>query len=152
MPAARKILIASDHAGFRLKAALQKILTSYNWVDLGPYEHERVDYPDYAEALGRKIYEGEAKFGVLICGSGIGMSITANKFRGVRAALVENGTSARLAREHNNSNVLCLGARFLAPEYAAEIAHIFLETPFTDQDRHKARIDKITKIEKGKKA
>lgn len=143
------VLIASDHAGVRLKATIQKILKSYTWVDLGPQTPDRVDYPDFAEMLATKLVAGEGQFGILICGSGIGMSITANKFPGIRAALVENATSARLAREHNDANILCLGARFIAAEYAAELVHIFLESHFVADGRHKDRIAKITKIEKG---
>jgi ribose 5-phosphate isomerase B len=110
----------------------------------------RVDYPDYAETLSRKIAAGEAENGVLICGSGIGMSIAANKIPGIRAAVVENPIAARLAREHNNANVLCLGARFTADEYAIEIVATWLEAKFDPQaggGRHQGRIEKITKLE-----
>jgi ribose 5-phosphate isomerase B len=146
-----RVLIASDHAGFELKQALQKALPSYEWVDLGPKDAGRVDYPDFAEQLATKISKGEATEGVLICGSGIGMSIAANKVHGIRAAVVENPIAAKLARGHNNANVLCLGARFTAPEYAAEIVQAWLETPFDPKaggGRHQQRIDKISKLEK----
>lgn len=145
------ILIASDHAGVTLKAELQKALTQWKWLDLGPKTAERVDYPDFAAELATRIARGEASRGVLICGSGIGMSISANKIAGIRAALAENPSAARLSREHNNANVLCLGARFVAPEYAAEIARAWLTTPFSpntpDGARHAARVEKIAKIE-----
>jgi ribose 5-phosphate isomerase B len=141
------ILIASDHAGIALKGALQKILAQIDWQDLGPASSARVDYPDYAERVATRIARGEASLGVLICGSGIGMSIAANKVQGVRAALVDNPIAARLSRQHNDANVLCLGARFIAPEYAAEIAETFLSTPFSSESRHLARILKISALE-----
>ncbi len=142
-----KVLIASDHAGFALKAEIQKLLPEYSWLDLGPISDDRVDYPDFAEKLARKIASGESTRGILICGSGIGMSISANRLTSVRAALVENPVSARLSREHNDANVLCLGSRFVAPEYGAEIARVWLETPFSKDVRHQARIDKIDRID-----
>lgn len=144
----QKILIASDHAGVSLKAAIQKTLHGYTWEDLGPPDTSRVDYPDYAEKLARKVASGQAALGILICGSGIGMSISANKVNGIRAALAENPTAAKLAKEHNNANVLCLGARFLAPEYASEIAEAFLSTPFSGDTRHEKRIEKMMALEK----
>jgi ribose 5-phosphate isomerase B len=147
----KRVLIASDHAAFELKSSLQKLLPDYDWIDLGPSDAGRVDYPDFAEQLGRKVARGEAPVGVLACGSGIGMCIAANKVDGIRAAVVENVVGARLAREHNDANVLCLGARFLAPEYAAEIARAFLETPFSNEPRHAARVKKIQAIETRKK-
>jgi ribose 5-phosphate isomerase B len=143
----KKVLIASDHAGFALKAALIKALPDWQWIDLGPSDASRVDYPDFAENLSRKIAAGEAAQGVLICGSGIGMSIAANKIDRVRAALVENPVAAKLAKLHNDANVLCLGARFLASEYASEITQAFLETDFVDTERHLARVKKITALE-----
>jgi ribose 5-phosphate isomerase B len=145
-----RVLIASDHAGIELKKAIQKGLPEWEWVDLGPTQVARVDYPDYAETLSRKIVAGEAENGVLICGSGIGMSIAANKIPGIRAAVVENSIAARLAREHNNANVLCLGARFTASEYAVEIVASWLEAQFDPKaggGRHQGRIEKITKLE-----
>ena len=143
----RSILIASDHAGFDLKTSIQKLLKEFQWSDLGPQSDERVDYPDFAEKLSRKIVAGEAEFGVLICGSGIGMCIAANKINGIRAALVENPVAARLSREHNDANVLCLGARFLAAEYAAELIRTWISTPFSGDSRHQARVQKISKLE-----
>jgi ribose 5-phosphate isomerase B len=143
----KNVLIASDHAGFALKAALIKALPSWQWIDLGPADAPRVDYPDFAEKLSRQIAAGVASQGVLICGSGIGMSIAANKIDRVRAALVENPVGAKLAKLHNDANVLCLGARFLAADYASEIAQAFLETDFTDTERHLARVKKLTSLE-----
>jgi ribose 5-phosphate isomerase B len=140
-------LIASDHAGVDLKSELIRRLPDWKWEDLGPQDTSRVDYPDYAERLASQISSGASHRGVLICGSGIGMSITANKFSGVRAAVVDNPSTARLSREHNDSNVLCLGARFLAPEYAAEIVELWLRTEFSSEGRHQDRLKKIEKIE-----
>jgi ribose 5-phosphate isomerase B len=142
------VLIASDHAGVALKAAIQKALPDWTWKDLGPINGDRVDYPDFARKLAEEIGSGRATQGILVCGSGIGMSIAANKVAGVRAAVVENPVAARLSREHNDANVLCLGSRFVAPEYGAEIVQIWLETPFSGDERHSARIRKITELEK----
>ncbi len=141
------VLIASDHAGVELKASVQKLLPDVEWMDLGPVNTARVDYPDYAERVATKVAAGEAELGVLICGSGIGMSIAANKIPGVRAALVENPIAARLSREHNDANILCLGARFLAPEYASEIVREFLNGSFSTEGRHAARVQKISELE-----
>ena len=146
MPAKTSLLIASDHAGFELKRELQKLLKDITWTDLGPTTADRVDYPDFAVQLGETVAASQAAAGVLICGSGIGMSIAANKVPGIRAALVENASAARLAREHNNANVLCLGSRFLAPEYAAEIVQAWLAAQFIG-GRHEGRLEKISKLE-----
>lgn len=144
------VFIASDHAGVALKAAIQKLLPDYAWQDLGPIDgRDSVDYPDMAQAVGSRMRaDGSGARGILICGSGIGMSISANKIAGIRAALVENPVSARLSREHNDANVLCLGSRFVAPEYGAEIAKIWLETPFSGEARHEGRIAKMARLEK----
>lgn len=144
----KKILIASDHAGLRLKAELQTLLKDWTWIDLGPTSEKSVDYPDFAKLLTTQLLAGVAQKGILICGSGIGMSIAANKVSGIRAAVLENPVAARLTREHNDTNVLCLGSRFLAPEYAAEIAQIWLSTPFSENPRHAQRIDKIHSMER----
>jgi ribose 5-phosphate isomerase B len=146
-PDPKKVLIASDHAGVALKAAIQKALPNWKWVDLGPTDGSRVDYPDYAEKLCEQIGRGVASQGILICGSGIGMSMAANKMPGIRAALVENPIAAQLSKEHNNANVLCLGSRFLASEYGSEIARTWLESSFNGDERHSKRIQKISKIE-----
>ncbi len=147
IPSEKRILIASDHAGIALKAEIQKRLASWEWVDLGPMDSSRVDYPDYAELLGTKITSGEARYGLLICGSGIGMSIAANKIPGIRAAVVENPVAARLSKEHNDANVLCLGSRFVAPEYGVEIAKAWLTTSFSEDPRHLMRVKKISSLE-----
>ncbi len=148
MASSKRVLIASDHAGIELKAAIQKSLPEWEWEDLGPNLGEKVDYPDFAEKLGQLVNNGSSRQGILICGSGIGMSIAANKIPGIRAALVENPVSARLSREHNDANVLCLGSRFIAPEYGAEIVKTWLETPFSGDERHQKRIRKIAALEK----
>jgi len=138
-----KVYIAADHAGVGLKAALQKSFPQVSWEDLGPSNGDRVDYPDFAKLLCEKLKTDHSARGILICGSGIGMSITANRFSWIRAALVENPVGARLSREHNNSNVLCLGARFLAAEYAADITRAWLDTSFSEDARHIQRIQKM---------
>lgn len=144
------IWIAADHAGFALKAELQKILSQWKWVDLGVHSRESADYPDFAEKLCEKVVAEKGQ-GILVCGSGIGMSIAANKIPGIRAALVENPVSARLSKQHNHTNVLCLGARFLGPEYAAEIVQTWLETPVDSDPRHLRRVQKTALLEKKSK-
>jgi len=138
------IAIASDHAGFDLKAVLARLLEGqgYKVLDLGPLEQEKVDYPDSANALAEKIRNGEAARGVLICGSGIGISIAANRHPWIRAALCHDGLSARLARQHNDANVLVLGARLIGVEVALDCLDLFLKTPF-DGGRHAPRVAKL---------
>ncbi len=143
-----KIAIASDHAGYELKKSLITYLNSlsYKVEDFGTYNSESCDYPDYAARVAKEISDGNFEKGILICGSGIGVSITANKFRGVRAALVCDVERARLARLHNDANILCLGARFTDEQSAKEIVKIFLETDF-EGGRHSIRVNKISSIE-----
>lgn len=141
-----KVYIAADHAGFPLK---QKLLEKFpTFVDLGTTDEASVDYPDFAEKLAKQVAQSKSK-GILVCGSGIGMAITANKVAGVRAASAWDATSARLCREHNDANVLCLGSRLTGVEVALEIVATFLKTPF-QVGRHQKRIDKISMLE-GKK-
>ena len=147
MTSKKPILIASDHAGITLKAEIKSRLADWAWIDLGPLDSQSVDYPDYAEVLGNKILIGEADQGILICGSGIGMSIAANKMEGIRAAVVENPIAARLSREHNDANVLCLGSRFIAPEYGLEIVQVWLSTSFSQNPKHLKRIQKVRQLE-----
>lgn len=147
MTSKKPILIASDHAGITLKAEIKSKLADWTWIDLGPLDSQSVDYPDYAEVLGSKILIGEADQGILICGSGIGMSIAANKMEGIRAAVVENPIAARLSREHNDANVLCLGSRFIAPEYGLEIVQVWLSTSFSQNPKHLKRIQKVKQLE-----
>jgi ribose 5-phosphate isomerase B len=141
------VLIASDHAAVELKSRLQALLPQWKWQDLGPLNSDRVDYPDFAEKVALKISKGEALQGILICGSGIGMCIAANKFPEVRAAVVESVASAKLSKEHNDANILCLGARLTPEANAVEIIRAWLETPFSKDSRHVARIQKISALE-----
>jgi ribose 5-phosphate isomerase B len=144
----KKIVIASDHAGLELKTQIVQNLKEWQWIDLGPLDTARVDYPDYAKLLCEKIVSGEIQEGILICGSGIGMSIAANKVPGIRAAVVENPVAARLSKEHNHANVLCLGSRFIAAEYGFEIVKIWLNTPASQDPRHLERLRKVQELEK----
>jgi ribose 5-phosphate isomerase B len=116
------------------------------WLDLGPASSDRVDYPDYAAAVSRAILDGKASCGVLVCGSGIGMSIAANKFPGIRAAHAESEAAGRLAKQHNNANIICVGARLSAPEYARSIVNAWLTAQF-EGGRHEDRVKKITALE-----
>ena len=143
-----KIAIASDHAGYKLKEYLRKILEKegYEVADLGTYSSESVDYPDYATKLAKLVSKNLVEKGILICGTGIGMSIAANKFPGVRAAVCWSEETAALSRRHNDANILCLGGRVLKPEKAAKILKIWLSTEF-EGGRHFRRIQKIKKIE-----
>lgn len=145
----KTILIASDHAGFALKEALKKYLSRSGMAskDLGTYSEERCDYPEYAYALAKEISDKRYSRGILICKSGIGNSIVANRLPGVRAALCYNLKAATLCRAHNDSNVLVLGAGFVSPVLAKRILKRWLETGFAG-GRHKRRLDLIRKIEK----
>jgi len=140
----KTIAIGCDHAGYPLKEYLVKELSTlgYTFKDYGTYSDASVDYPDFIHPLGDSIDNGEYELGFVMCGSGNGVSITANKHQGVRAAMAWNTELASLARQHNDANVLGLQARFLAPEYALEIALAFLNSDF-EGGRHQARVDKI---------
>jgi ribose 5-phosphate isomerase B len=137
----KRLLIASDHAGFELKEALKSACPELPWFDLGPSNADRVDYPDYAGKLAREL-KADHEMGVLICGSGQGMAIAANRYSHVRAALVWNEEITKLSRGHNDANVLCLGARFLKVEEAKKLLSVFLETPF-EGGRHADRVTKL---------
>jgi ribose 5-phosphate isomerase B len=139
------IAIAADHAGFALKSVLSAELArlGYRALDLGTGSIESVDYPDYADALAGQIESGKVKRGVLICGTGIGMGIAANRHRAVRAAVCHDATSASLARRHNDANVLTLGARLIGDEVAKDCLRVFLETEF-EGGRHLRRIAKLS--------
>lgn len=139
------ISIASDHAGFDLKNTLLT-LTDFSFVDEGPFTKEPVDYPDYARLVCQKVLSKEATHGVLICASGIGMSIAANRFKGIRAALCAGLEQARLARAHNNANVLVLGANFISSQDAKNALLTFLSTTF-DGERHQRRIEKCDQFQ-----
>ena len=141
----RRIAIASDHAAFAMKAELAEWLRNETWTvaDLGPADSESVDYPDYGYALARAIAAGEADFGVALCGSGIGISIAVNRNPAARCALVSEPLSASLARQHNDANVIALGARLVGVEMAKACISAFLATDFLG-DRHQRRVDKLS--------
>jgi ribose 5-phosphate isomerase B len=139
------IALASDHGGFALKAELAEWLKGRgeSVLDLGPDSADSVDYPDYADRMAEAIRAGKAGLGVLICGSGIGISIAANRHRWIRAALCHDVTTAKLCRAHNDANVLALGARIIGAEVAKDCLAAFLETPF-EGGRHVRRVDKMS--------
>lgn len=141
-----KIAIASDHAGYRLKEIIKKHFGENEFMDVGTHTEDSCDYPDYAELAGRLVASGEAEAGIVICGTGIGISISANKVRGVRAALCCNEFMAEMSRRHNNANVLALGARVIGEDLAIRITETWLKTGF-DGGRHERRVNKIIKIE-----
>ncbi len=143
------IAIASDHAGFELKQAILLLFKELkiNWIDLGSDNSDSVDYPDYAAAVASKVSKGEAQAGILVCGTGIGMAMVANKFKGVRAAVVHDEVTARLTKQHNNSNVLALGGRFMTAEQARAIIQAWLTSNY-EGGRHDRRLQKILEIEK----
>ncbi len=144
-----KIAIASDHAGREMKEELKGFLVSIGAevVDMGVDGDKSVDYPDYGIPLAEKVSKGEVPRGVLVCGTGIGMSILANKFKGVRAALVNDVYTARMAKEHNDANILVIGGRIVGKGLAREMLKTWLEARF-EGGRHQTRLDKITELEK----
>ena len=143
-----RIAIGSDHRGFALKEALKELLAElgHEWVDFGCQGEEPVDYPDIARPLAEAVAAGEYERGILICGSGVGMSIAANKVKGIRAALCENGFTARLARRHNDANVLCLSSWCIGRGLAEDIVRVFLSEDF-EGGRHARRLEKIRAME-----
>ena len=142
-----RIAVGSDHAGFAMKESLAQRLRElgHSVVDCGAYSPERVDYPDFGAAVGRAVAGGAAEGGVCVCGSGIGIGMAANKIAGVRAATVWDETSARLAREHNDANVICIGERLVGPEVAAAAMAAWLDADF-EGGRHVARVAKIDSL------
>jgi ribose 5-phosphate isomerase B len=150
-PAKPRIAIGSDHAGFSVKESIRKYLETagYTVDDQGTGSEASVDYPDYGKAVGERVAANQDDLGIVVCGSGIGISIAANKVPGIRAALAHNVVTAQLAREHNDANVLALGARIVTPAAALEMVQTFLNTPFAG-GRHQLRLDKITQIEHDK--
>jgi len=144
-----QIGLASDHGGFELKEAVKAFLKSVGAepIDLGTFSEDSVDYPEFAAQVAEKVSTGRFERGILICGTGIGMSIAANKFRGVRAALVNDLYSCRFSREHTNANILVMGGRVVGKDVAKEIVRIWLETPFAG-GRHQRRLEKIEALEK----
>ncbi|MBX7205051.1 MAG: ribose 5-phosphate isomerase B [Bacteroidia bacterium] len=139
-----QLVLGGDHAGYQYKKTLIARLeqSGHTCLDVGPFSEESCDYPDFAHPLAGKVLAGEAQLGILICGSGNGVCITANKHNGIRAALCWNEELAALARQHNNANVLCLPARFISEELAATIAETFISTNF-EGGRHERRVNKI---------
>ena len=138
------IAIAGDHAGLSMKSVLKKELEEmgFDVLDLGTHGPESVDYPDYADALAGALHDGRARRGVLVCGTGIGVSIAANRHRDIRAALCHDAVTARLARQHNDANVLVLGARTTGEEVAKDCVRVFLSTEF-EGGRHARRVAKL---------
>lgn len=143
-----QIAIGSDHAGHPLKEKIKAFLDTLRWkpLDFGTHGAESVDYPDYGALVAEAVSSGKAERGILVCGTGIGMSIVANKFPGVRAALCHNRFTTVASREHNDANILVLGGRVLAPEEAVELVKIWFETPF-EGGRHEGRLKKISGFE-----
>lgn len=142
-----KIILGSDHGGYSLKESIKKYLTErgIEVIDKGCYSQESVDYPVYAKLVADSINSKEGDFGILVCGTGLGISIAANKVKGIRAALCYNTTVARLSREHNNANILALGGRMTGDVLAFEIVDTFLNTEFLG-GRHQKRVDMIEKL------
>ena len=139
------IALASDHAGYDLKQSLKDELIALGWsvLDLGTNGAESVDYPDFGYAMARALREGKAQRGVLICGSGVGISIAANRHAEVRAALVHDALGARMARQHNDANVVCFGGRMIGADVARDCLRVFLETTF-EGGRHARRVEKLS--------
>ncbi|MEM6470781.1 MAG: ribose 5-phosphate isomerase B [Planctomycetota bacterium] len=152
---ALKIALGGDHAGFTLKSVIASMLqadgsaslvASVN--DCGTFDEQSCDYPDFALAVGREIVSGNADRGIIVCGSGVGVSVAANKIPGIRAAICHDSYSARQGVEHDDMNVLCIGGRIIGSELAQEIVRAFLAADYTPQDRHQRRLDKVLEIER----
>lgn len=143
-----KVFIGSDHGGYNLKEKIKEVFSplGYEFEDVGTNSLDSCDYPVYAEKVAQKVQETEGR-GILVCGTGIGMSICANKFKGIRASHCTDTFSARMTREHNNSNILCLGERITGQDLALDIVKIWLETPFSEGERHINRLNLIKDIE-----
>lgn len=143
-----RIAVGADHAGWPLKEPLVNHLIEMGWdvEDFGTFGPESVDYPDYARRVAEAVASGQAERGLLMCGSGIGMSIAANKVQGIRAALAHDVVAARLSRQHNDANILTMGARFIAPGLAVEVLDMWLQTEFAG-GRHQRRVEKIQGLE-----
>ena len=140
----KKICISSDHAGFKLKESIKDFLINKNIsiIDLGPMNENSVDYPDYAKKVSNRIKSKKSDLGILVCGSGTGMAISANKIKGIRAAVCYNLKSTRLSRQHNNANIISIGSRLTRKNIALKLVSIFLETKF-EGGRHLRRVKKI---------
>lgn len=144
------IALGCDHGGFEIKQAVIKYLdeNGIEYKDFGCYSTESVDYPEYGYKVAKSVASGESRLGILCCGTGIGISMAANKVRGIRAATVTNEFCAEMTRRHNNANILCMGGRVISSEMAVKCAEIFLNTEF-DGGRHEKRVNMITDIENG---
>lgn len=149
-----KIVVGSDHAGFEHKEKISELISSlgHEVIDAGTDSTSSVDYPDYGEKGAREVSCGRAELGILICGTGIGICMAANKVKGIRGAVCWNEETARLSRQHNDANVLCMGARSISIEDALKITRVFLETPASEDERHQRRVSKITSIEERSKS
>ena len=150
MPIFNKLAIGSDHAGYQMKEALKSILIElgYDIEDCGAHSSESVDYPEFGEKVARLVASGAASGGVLVCGSGIGISMAANRVKGARAALCSEPLSARMSRQHNDANILCMGGRMIGIEMAKEILTVWLNTEF-EGGRHQRRVDQLDSICEG---
>ena len=146
----KRIALAADHAGFELKEKMAAQLkeAGFEVVDLGTGDEEPVDYPDFASAIGEALKEGRAERGILICGSGVGACVAANKIKTIRAGLCHDTYSAHQGVEHDDMNILCLGARVIGPALAAELVSAFLAARFSGEARHLRRLQKISVLEK----
>jgi ribose 5-phosphate isomerase B len=146
---ADRLIAGSDHAGLALRAEAVKVAKAagFEVEDLGPFSGESVDYPDYAKKVAEEVAAGRARFGILVCGTGIGMSIAANKVKGIRAARCASEFDARMARGHNDANVLCIGERVLGLGLGAAIVQAFLDSPF-EGGRHERRVQKMRDLER----
>jgi len=147
------VALGADHAGFALKESLKSWLIDQNYqvLDYGAHSPESVDYPDYAALVGEAVAAEKVERGVLVCGTGIGMAMAANKVGGVRAALCSDLYTARMSREHNDANILTLGGRLMGPEMALDILRMWLETPFAG-GRHQRRVDKLSALDRARHA
>ncbi len=144
-----RIAVGCDHAGFPLKAVVCETLTDlgHECLDLGTHSTAAVDYPDYAAAVGRAVQSGDARRGVLLCGSGVGACVAANKVRGVRACVCHDTYSARQGVEHDDMNVLCLGGRIIGPAVLGDLLRAFASAEFSGEERHRRRLEKILTLE-----
>lgn len=144
-----RIALGADHAGYQVKERIKEILKEkgYDVIDFGTHATESVDYPDYAKLVAQSVAQAESARGILVCGTGLGMAMAANKFRGIRAATCNDTYTARMAAEHTNANVLCVGARVVDADHALAIVKEWLKAKFGGE-RHQRRIDKITELER----
>ena len=145
-----RIVVGADHRGYELKDEIAAALkqAGHEVLDVGTHSADSIDYPDYARAIGGALTDGHAERGVLVCGSGVGASIAANKIRGVRAALCHDTYSARQGVAHDDMNVLCLGARVIDSELALELVRAFLDARLSDEERYRRRLEKVAEMER----